>query len=102
MAGLEKEVRDSNDRFVAKFARQITDMGYGLTGAVSTSMQYDPNADESYCHVALITPLQRKTKDDNLLLLIKDIILPKEFEGRRVFVHYMDFNPDEKQHKLSL
>lgn len=102
MGELEKEVRDSNDRFVTTFAKPITDIGYGLTGAVSTSIQYDPNADESYCHVALISPLQNKKKDDNLLLIIKEVILPKEFEGRRVFMHYMEINPDEKVHKLTV
>ncbi|MDI6738194.1 MAG: hypothetical protein QME12_06820 [Nanoarchaeota archaeon] len=102
MAALEKEVMDSNDRFVREFARPITDMGYGLTGAVSTCNQYDPDGDESYCHVALISPLQRKNKDDNLLLLIRDVILPKEFEDKRVFMRYLDFNPNENPHKLSL
>lgn len=42
MGELEKEVRDSNGRFVKQYAKQITDIGYGLAGAVSTCIQYDP------------------------------------------------------------
>ena len=99
---LETEVMDSNGRFVKQFSRQIMDLGYALTGAVSTCAQYDPKAGESYCHVALISPLSGKQKDENLLLLIRNIILPKEFEGRKVFVQYMEINPDEKVQKLAL
>lgn len=87
---LETEVRDSNDRFVRQFAKQVLDTGYVLTGAVSTCAQFDASLDESYCHVALISPLNKRTKDDNLLALIRNIILPKEFEGRRVFMKYIE------------
>ncbi|MBU2637583.1 MAG: hypothetical protein KJ955_01275 [Nanoarchaeota archaeon] len=98
---LETEVRDSNDRFVQQFAKQILDAGYCLTGAVSTCAQFDPLLDESYCHVALISPGNVKRKDDTLLAIIKEVILPPEFEGRRVFMKYIEFNPNEKEHRFN-
>ncbi len=98
---LEKEVMDSNGRFVRRFAKQVLDTGYCLTGAVSTCIQFDASLDESYCHVALISLLNGRTKDDNLLLLIKEVILPKEFEGRKVFMKYIEYNPNEKEHRFA-
>lgn len=99
---LETDMMDSNSRFVKKFAKPILDTGYVLTGAVSTCAQYEPDGDESYCHVALISPGTLKRKDETLFAIIREAILSKEFEERKVFVRYIEFNPIEKINPINL
>ncbi len=89
------KVIGSKRRLAEKYSSEIEKLGYSMGHGVSLVGICDENAPESekdkFCISTLLQPLPGKEDNmpDDLLARIRDQVLPKEWEGYKVFVKYV-------------
>lgn len=87
------KIKYAKDKLVEEYSPEIEKLGYSISKWVSVESVYDKNSDNpnKACISLMLQPLPGQTDEISDLVLnkIRSQILPKEWEGYKIFVYYI-------------